>query len=407
VKEAPQIVPQDTGLRRSYRVEAVARACDILAAFTSPSEVLDLKAITERSRLNKVTAFRILGTLVEKRLVDHVGPRSYRSRLQPLRVKAYRIGYASQSSIVPFTSAVTDSLVEAAYAANVELLVLNNSYSPTTALRNADKFVAEGVNLVIESQISAKVANQLTAKFATAGLPFIAIDIPHPGATYFGADNYKAGRIAGHYLGQWALKHWKGAVDQIIFAEFDASGHALDARLTGMYDGILRLLPECRHLPVFHYGTKAHFDNTLDIFRKHIRLHAARRVLVGAVNDPSALGALQAFREIGCEDNCAVAGQGTCLEAREEMRHRKTRFVCSVAYFPETYGNRIIRLALDILNGRHVPPAVFTEHELVTPENVDKIYPNDTLLRNCVTAPFILDDAREPLFSAVRPEKIR
>lgn len=386
MKTTTKKIAQQNDAPRSYRVEAVARACDILAAFKSPSEVLDLKVITERSQLNKVTAFRILRTLVEKNLIDRVGPRGYRSRLQPVLEKRYRIGYASQSSIVPFTSVVTDSMVEAAYAANVDLLVLNNSYSPTTALRNADRFVSEGVNLVIESQISTKVAAQVANKFSNAGLPFIAIDIPHPGATYFGADNYKAGRIAGHCMGQWASKHWGGTVDQIVFSEYDASGHSLDARLTGMYDGILKVLPECRHVPVFHYGTKGHFENTLDTFRRHIRLHAARRILVGAVNDPSALGALQAFREFGSEENCAVAGQGAVLEAREEMRRRETRFICSVAYFPETYGPRVVRLALDILNGRRVPQAVFTDHELVTPLNVDKIYPNDMLLKAGLTA---------------------
>ncbi len=386
VKTSLEVVANAGESRRSYRVESVARACDILATFASASEVLDLKDVTARSRLNKVTVFRILGTLVEKKLVDRVGPRGYRTRLQPVVEKRYRIGYAMQSSVVPFTSVVTDSMVEAAYAANVDLFVLNNSYSPAVALRNADRFVAEGVNLVIESQISTKVAAQLTSKFSAAGVPLIAIDVPHPGAIYFGADNYKAGKIGGQCLGQWVAKHWEGAVDQIVFAEVDASGHVLDARLTGMYDGILKLLPECRHAPVFHYGTKGHFENALDVFRRHIRLHGARRIVVGAVNDPTALGALQAFREFGGEENCAVAGQGACLEAREEMRRRDTRFICSVAYFPETYGNRVIHLALDILNGRRVPPAVFTNHELVTPFNVDKIYPNDMLLKTGLTA---------------------
>lgn len=381
MKTTLEPIAKESEGRRSYRVEAVARACDILAAFRSGSDVLHLKVIAERTGLNKVTVFRILGTLVEKNLVDRVGPRGYRSRLQPVFEKRYRIGYASQSSVVPFTSVVTDSLVEAAYAANVDLFVLNNSYSPTMALRNADRFIAEGVNLVIESQISTKIAAHLTNKFAIAGIPFIALDVPHPGANYFGADNYKAGKIAGQCLGQWASRHWDGGVDQIVFAEVDASGHALDARLTGMYDGIMKIVPDCRHAPVFHLNTKGHFENALDAFRRHIRLHAARKILVGAVNDPTALGALQAFREFGAEDNCAVGGQGACLEAREEMRRRETRFICSVAYFPETYGNRVIRLALDILNGRRVPPAVFTDHELVTPFNVDKIYPNDILLK--------------------------
>lgn len=382
VEQTPSLAGRKSGVERSYRVEAVARACDILATFASGSEVLTLKAITERAQLNKVTVFRILDTLTEKGLVERVGPRGYRSRLQPVYVKPYRIGYAAQSSVVPFISEVTDSLVAAAYAANVDLFVLNNSFSPTTALRNADRFVAEGVNLVIESQIAVKVAPQIAAKFSSAGIPYIAIDIPHPGATYFGADNYKAGKLAGQYMGRWAAKQWKGKVDQMVFAETETSGPALAARLRGIYDGIVEVLPECRHASQFHYDSLGHFEKTLDVFRKHIRLHAAHRVLVGAINDPSALGALQAFREFGIEDRCAVAGQGAVLDAREEMRHANTRFVCSVAYFPENYGNQLIRLALDILDGRHVPPAVFAEHTLITPENVDTIYPNDMLLRN-------------------------
>jgi len=38
-----------------------------------------------------------------------------------------------------------------------------------------------------------------------------------------------------------------------------------------------------------------------------------------------------------------------------------------------------VRLALDILNRRPVPPAVFVEHQLVTPETVSHFYPNDAL----------------------------
>jgi ribose transport system substrate-binding protein len=52
-----------------------------------------------------------------------------------------------------------------------------------------------------------------------------------------------------------------------------------------------------------------------------------------------------------------------------------------VAYFPEKYGADVIAVALDILHKRPIPPAVFVKHQLVTPENVDHIYPNDTLMQ--------------------------
>jgi ribose transport system substrate-binding protein len=51
-----------------------------------------------------------------------------------------------------------------------------------------------------------------------------------------------------------------------------------------------------------------------------------------------------------------------------------------VAYFPEKYGDGCLRLALDILARKAVPPAVFTSHQIITRENVDHFYPNDSLL---------------------------
>jgi ribose transport system substrate-binding protein len=361
----------------------VVRAVEVLNAFSSTSEVLDLRVVAGRVRLNKGTTFRLLETLVETGLLERAGKQGYRSSIQTTRAKRFRLGYASQSNLLPFTSAVTDGLITAASAANIELLILNNKFSARTALQNADHFVSENVDLVIDSQININVAAQIAARFSDARIPYIALDIPHPGAVYFGADNYKAGRMAGRYLARWTMKHWKGTAEQVILLGVDAAGPLLNARLTGMVDGIGELLPNASGIPNHHFDTKGgQFEATLDLMRKYLRRRKAGRVLVGAVNDTTAMAALQAFREVGLEKECAIAGQDGGALAREEMRRPFSRLVCSVAYFPETYGVRIIQLALDILNRRPVPPAIFIQHELLTSENVDKIYPNDAWMKS-------------------------
>jgi len=40
----------------------------------------------------------------------------------------------------------------------------------------------------------------------------------------------------------------------------------------------------------------------------------------------------------------------------------------------------LIRLALDILAQRPIPPALFIKHQLITAQNVDHLYPNDALI---------------------------
>ena len=364
--------------KRSYTVRSVARAAATLKAFSSPAEVLTLRDVVQRTQLDKGTVFRLLETLVETGLIVRAGKQGYQSNLHPIHTRRFRIGYASQSNLLPFTGIVTDSLLSAASRADIDLVVLNNQFSPRVALENAKRFVEEKVDLVIDSQINVNVASQIGATFLDAGIPFIAVDIPHPGSFYFGADNYKAGRIAGRHLARWALKKWHGNAEQVIYLGVDAAGPLLNSRLTGMSDGLNETMPELRNLPTSHYDTKGgQFDATLDTIRKHLRRRKVRRVLVGAVNDSTALGALQAFREIGLEEECAIVGQDASIGARQEMRRPFTRLIGSVAYFPENYGPELIKLAIEILENKPVPPAVFTQHELVTPVNVDKIYPND------------------------------
>ena len=96
-----------------------------------------------------------------------------------------------------------------------------------------------------------------------------------------------------------------------------------------------------------------------------------------ASNDRMAMGATRAFEESGRGEFCAVMGQNATLDVREELRRKNTPLVGSVAYSPERYGGQVIRLATEILAGRPVAPAVFTRHELITRENVDRLYPLD------------------------------
>ncbi len=97
-----------------------------------------------------------------------------------------------------------------------------------------------------------------------------------------------------------------------------------------------------------------------------------------------ALGAVRAFEECGRENQCCVVGQNARLDAREELRHRHSSLIDPLAYFPEPYGDEIIRLGAVILSGHSLQTAVFTRHQLVTRDNIDRMYPLDGVLPDCV-----------------------
>lgn len=372
-------MPTSTSSRDPYLVKSVVHSSKLLTAFQTTGETLPLKEVVTRCGLPKTMVFRLLYTLEKCGLVEKVGENLYQSCIRPIKHRLYRLGYAAQGTDYQFSKEVSASLQRAAAQEGIELICFDNRYSAKVAQRNADLLVREKVDLAIEFQTDEDVAPIVAAKYREANIPMIAIDIPHPGATYYGANNYEAGLIGGRYLGRWAKEHWEGVVDEIILLELVRAGNLPRMRLTGTLVGINLVLTSAKNARVTYLEGDGNFGTSLEAVRRHLHSSSARHVLVGAVNDPSALGALRAFQEAGRADCCAVMGQNASPEGRAELREHGTRLVGSVAYFPERYGEDLIRLSVDILNQRQVAPALFVEHKLVTPKTVDHYYPNDGL----------------------------
>src|SRR5216117_3970040 len=347
--------------RDPYLVKSVVHASRLLSAFRSSGEALPLREISGRSGLPKSMAFRLLYTLERCGMVEKVGENLYRCSVRPYKPKLYRLGYAAQGTDYQFSKEVSLSLERAAAAEGVELISLDNRYNPKIAQRNADILVREKVDLVIEFQTDEHVAPIVAAK-------------------YRDANNYEAGLIGGRYLGRWAKQHWHADVDEIVLITLERAGNLPKMRLTGMLVGMKEVFPRLEQCKVFHLDGDGKFGQSFEAMRRHLRYSKSRRSLVGAINDPSALGALRAFQEAGRTDSCAIMGQNASPEGRAELRAPGTRLVGSVAYFPEKYGAQIVAVALDILHRRAIPPAVFVKHQLVTPETVNHTYPNDELM---------------------------
>jgi ribose transport system substrate-binding protein len=373
---------QEPAARDPYLVKSVIHSSQLLSAFRVSGEALPLREIAARSGLPKSMTFRLLYTLEKCGMVEKIGENLYRSCLRPFKQKLYRFGYAAQGTDYQFSKDVSESLQRAAGAEGIELICLDNRYSAKIAQRNADLLVREKVDLVIEFQTDENVAPIVAAKYQEANIPLIAIEIPHPGATYFGANNYEAGLIGGRHLGRWAKQTWHAEVDEIILLELARAGNLPRMRLTGMLFGMRSFLPGVTDRQVTYINGDGRFLESFEAVRKHLRAAKSRRTLVGAINDASALGALRAFQEAGRAQGCAVMGQNASPEARAEMRTPGTRMTGSVAFFPERYGEQVVHVALDLLNHRPVPPAVFVKHQLITPETVDHFYPNDRLMQS-------------------------
>ncbi|MGH9370153.1 MAG: substrate-binding domain-containing protein, partial [Vicinamibacterales bacterium] len=233
-----------------YLVKSLVHGSQILWAFHHQGETLRLRDVMDRTGFAKGMCFRLLYTLRHCGFVEKTENNRYRLLTEIRRRGKYRIGYAGQGQDSSFAHEVHGGLVRAAERAQVELIVVDNRYQPKIALKNAQRLIREAVDLVIEFQRDEAAAPAIASAYHQAGIPMIAIDIPHPGATYFGANNYDAGLMAGRHLARWAKQHWGGQADELLLLELARAGSLPAARMRGVVAGARDVLHDASVWPV-------------------------------------------------------------------------------------------------------------------------------------------------------------
>ena len=356
-----------------YRLETVSRACTILRQFADSQQSLSLGEVVEKTGLERTIAFRILKTLDQEGLLRRPEGRRYFSNVNILTQKRFRIGYASENSD-SFSQAVTQGIRLAASHHNIDLIEVENLYSAKAALRNAQKLVERRVDLAIEFQVYERIGSQLSALYEQASIPVIAIEIPQPGAVFFGIDNHKVGQMAGKALVKAAQEHWQGEIDELLLLDLEIAGSLPHLRVSGAESSVRKSLPGSYQ--ILHLDSRGEMERSFELVRQHMQFSPKRKTLICGVNDLAVLGALRAFSEVGRSNFCLALGVGAFPEARRELRSPQTRLIGSIATFPERYGDNLIQLALDILHHKQVPPAVYAPIQLITPQNIEQFYPS-------------------------------
>jgi ribose transport system substrate-binding protein len=284
----------------------------------------------------------------------------------------YRIGFANLTEDSPFCVDVRRGLERAAHeAGNIDLIIADNQLDADRAIAIADQFVEQSLDLVIEYQIDAHAGNRIMERYRQADLPVIAVDVPLIGATFFGVDNYRSGYMAGTALGEWIQREWGGQLDRLIVLEEPRAGALPGSRIQGQIEGLQAIIgevPDEKRLRL-NSGNASEMSETqmLDALQ---RLPNCQRLAVICFNDDSTMGAWAAVRQAQREGDVVIVGQGADRRVREELKQAGTRLIGATAYFPEQYGEKLIPLALRILRGEPVPPAVYLEHTFVRAEKM-------------------------------------
>ena len=235
-----------------------------------------------------------------------------------------------------------------------DYIELSNNNDPATAVKNAQIFVQEGVDAVIQFNGQPSANPAISQVMAAAGIPIVTYDIADPGMYFVGIDNLAAGIAGGEQLGMIIKEKWDCNPDLVISSEGAGAGIVNEWRTGGMRTGIKNICPD---IPAEKYVS---FEGSGDAA---VALPPARdllaanpnavRMAVVGINDGGVLGLINAAEQLGRADEVIGWGQDGAFITGDNVN---PHLAGSVFYFLEGYAVYAIRDVIGpIAAGTEVP----------------------------------------------------
>lgn len=295
--------------------------------------------------------------------------------------RTYKIGVA-QCSKGRWREKVNQEMLAAQhlYERDVKVSIANSFDDSEWQARQIDSLAGTGIDLlVVAPNEDTPVINDAIARTRKAGIPVICFD-RKTGADYtafMGGNNVEAGLIVGQYIALIA-KHENPLVVEII-------GHMGSTPAQERHRGFSEAMKDfseaeyvCRQSDWSSDSSCYYATQIIDSLRRFApgRLD---QTYVFCHNDGMATGVYKAVVEQGVEGQVKILGIDGM--PGEGLEYVKLGHQVGTYYYP-THGEKIIRLALDILTSKPFERENPLLGFVVTPENVDLVTTESIELMN-------------------------
>lgn len=277
--------------------------------------------------------------------------------------KKYKIGVSQCSADIWRDKQNAELRMGAYLQGNVELLFAAAYDSDERQVQQIDSLIASGIDLLIVAPNQVQTISPAIDRAYDSGIPVIVFERKTNSRKYtafMDADNYEM----GHEMGEYIVKRLNGKGRIMEIKGLAGSSPAIDR-----HNGFVDVLKKA---PAIELVTSLQGDWTEPTAYKTVSqwLQANPDVavdLVFGMNDRSAMGARQAFQEAGrtlplfCGIDGLPGEQGGIRLVRDS--------ILEASYIYPTHGDKLLQLAVDILDGKPYEKEVHLMSALVTHDN--------------------------------------
>ena len=287
--------------------------------------------------------------------------------------KGVKLGYVSYGDLVPFVAEITAGIRAQALLAGADLVECDAQLDANRVASCMKQLSDAKVQGIIQFQ-GTLVDPAVVCGEVASGVPVLAVEFAQDpcAKTLVSSDDLRAGQIAGRAVGEWVKATWNCTYDAYVSFESTAAADRSRLRMEGYRQGFSAVCPVTNLQVGRAVDTRALARAAMATVLAE--LPGKSRIVVVAVNDDAALGALDAAATAGRPGDVWVSGQGAEPAAREAIRTNE-HYLGDAAYFPERFGATIVPAILDLVAGRPVPPPLLVEPAWVDATTIDTIYP--------------------------------
>ncbi|MBR1410548.1 MAG: substrate-binding domain-containing protein [Prevotella sp.] len=297
--------------------------------------------------------------------------------------KVYKIGVA-QCSKGPWREKVNQEMLAAQhlYEHDVKVDIVNSVDDPDLQAHQIDSLAKTDIDLMVVAPYEdSPVINEAVARVLKAGIPVVSFDRKTSAdyTAFIGGNNVEAGFIVGQYIASMVKGEEKGEKPLVMEITGLLSSTPALERHRG-FEKAMKELPEveyiCRRSDWSSDSSCYYASQLIDSLRCY-DMKRLDKTFIFCHNDGMATGVYKAVVEQQVEGRIKILGIDGM--PREGLEYVKLGHQVGTYYYP-THGEKIIRLALDILTGqpyeRENPMLGF----VVTPDNVDLVTTESTEL---------------------------
>lgn len=281
-----------------------------------------------------------------------------------------KIGYVCNFMSHEWYQNVTKGAQRRAEELGVELEVADANLDSAQQISFAENLIAKGVDILALTPVDA-TALKPTIELATSkGIKVVTESNPVGGeVTCVGADNFGAGKMAGKWMGEYAVAN---NIELNLLLVGYPNFEDCRNRVEGFKEGIGET--SAKFTVVQEVDSQGGKEKALAVSTDALTAHPEINAIFG-INDDSTQGAIQAYKSVGLDESKLTAvGFGLEGIVGRDALLNKTPIKAELAMFPDFVGACIVDAAIAASKGETVPERYQTPTTMVTPETYPTFY---------------------------------